>query len=319
MSKSTKPTKVPVMMPDQRYEDWKNELRVWEVTNSALGVESRVQAGILFQALERTPRQTVLSELTVEKITCNEGVNNIIKTLDRFYLGNETKNAFDVIDNLMDFKCTPDLTFEKFIIEFQLKVNKVKASGTILSDGMLGYTLLKAANLSSDKYDMVKATCDTVTYNNVKSQIEKIGLSKNRRNGKFSSNQESSSNVKIEQSFCSFSPDAVQNTNLSESSSDEEMDKTIAFYTGENNRSKYYHAGEKNRSTWRNVGERNRLNESNPGRKSKNPTDRYGNVRACVFCKCNYHWVMDCPYAPVALKNEVANKYKNRYNNHKAL
>ena len=295
---SSKPTKVPVMKPDQPYEEWKKELRIWEVTNLTLGVEKKIQAGTLFQALEGIPRQTVLSELTVEQITDEEGVKNILQTLDCFYLGNETQNAFNVIDELLNFKCKPDITVENFIIEFQLKVNKVKANGTKLSDGILGYALLKAANLPSDKHDMVKATCDELNYKNVKSQIEKIGLSKNK-SSKFSTSKEATSNVKIEQCFCgNLSTNASHDNNLSESSSDEEMNKATAFYAGENHQSNRY----------------------NPGRKVKvNSTDRFGHVRACAFCKCHYHWLADCPYAPVSVKNEVANKYKYKYNNQKTL
>ena len=71
----------------------------------------------------------------------------------------------------MQFKYSSDSTTENFLITFQLKVNQVKATGTQLSDGMLGYALLKAANLSENKYDLVKATCEKLTYNNVKTQL----------------------------------------------------------------------------------------------------------------------------------------------------
>ena len=61
---------------------------------------------------------------------------------------------------------------------FQLKVNKVKASGTKLSDGVLAYTLLNCANLPEDKYDLIKATCTELSYKNVRAQLEKMGFRK---------------------------------------------------------------------------------------------------------------------------------------------
>ena len=173
-----KPTKVPVMKPNQLYEDWRKELQIWKATNTALGIKSIVQAGCLFQALEGLPRQTVLSELTVEQISCNDGVQNIIETLDIFYCGNEIQMAFNAIDDLMHFKCTSDLSMEHFMVLFQNKVNRVKSTGTVLSDGILGYALLKAANLSDLKHDLVKATCEKLTYENVKKQLKRIGLRK---------------------------------------------------------------------------------------------------------------------------------------------
>ena len=189
MSK-TKATKVPVMKENQPYEDWKKELQIWEVTNTALGVDKPIQAGTVFQSLDGTARQTVLSELTVEEITDADGVKNIIKTLDQFFLGNKTQNAYNTIEDLMTYKRKPDMAIENFIIEFQLKVNKVKSSGTELSDGVLGYALLSAANLPEDKHDMCKATCDKLTFKHVKQQLEKIGFGKTSKQHQFLSKQD---------------------------------------------------------------------------------------------------------------------------------
>ena len=199
--KMSNSTKVPVMRPNQPYEDWLKELRIWEATNVALCIEPKIQASSLFQSLQGTPRQTVLSELTVEEIIADNGVKNIIQTLDSFYLENRTQNAFNVLDDLMSFKRTSDMTIQNFIIKFQLKINRVKNTGMVLCDEFLGYALLKAANLSSNRYDLVKATCGEFTYNNIKTQLVKIALSYNGN---------SISTGKFEQCFCgnlaSFTP-----------------------------------------------------------------------------------------------------------------
>ena len=115
---SKKPTKVPVLKKDQPYVDWKKELRIWEATNSALGVDKVILAGTLFESLEGIPRQTVLSQLTVEDITHTDGVKNILNGLDEFFSGNETQNAFTAHDDLMSFRRKPDMTMENFLIDF---------------------------------------------------------------------------------------------------------------------------------------------------------------------------------------------------------
>ena len=66
------------MKKGQPYVDWKKELKIWRMTNTKLGVEKEVLAGILFESLEGTPRDTVLSELDVEQISHVDGVDNII-------------------------------------------------------------------------------------------------------------------------------------------------------------------------------------------------------------------------------------------------
>ena len=291
MSKA-KPTKVPVMRPNQPYEAWKKELRIWEATNIELCVEPKIQAGSLFQSLEGSQRETVLSELAVEEISSVDGVKNIIQTLDYFYLGNEGQNAFNVIDEFLSFKRAPDSTIEQLIIDFQLKMNKVKNSGTVLSERILGYALLKAANLTTDKQDMVKATCQQLTYKTVKIQLEKVGLS-----SKSSNIKTHISNVKVEQCFCGNLPTNVVQPESTDSSSDDDLQKESTFYSFQ----------------------KRRFEPSTSGGKFKvNPADRYGHIRACAYCKCHYHWILDCPYAPASVKNEVANKTKRR-NNQKPL
>ena len=111
------------MKKGQPYKDWKKELDIWKLTNTKLGVDKAVQAGILFESLEGIPRDTVLSELTVAEITHDDGVDNIIRALDAFLLGNETQNAFTAHDDLMSFRRKPDMNMESFPVEFQLRVN----------------------------------------------------------------------------------------------------------------------------------------------------------------------------------------------------
>ena len=76
----------------------------------------------------------------------------------------------------MQYKFDNNLSIQDFIAEFQIKVNRVKESGTVLSDGFLSYALLNAANLPEHKHALIKATCNKLTYKNVKQQLKKIGL-----------------------------------------------------------------------------------------------------------------------------------------------
>ena len=174
--KKLKPTKVPVMKEVQPYRDWRKEVEVWQAHNTGLGVAPRLQAGALFQSLQGMPRQIVLSELSVAELTADDGVTNIVNTLDVFFMGNKTQHAFNAIDELMTYKRGKDLSMQTFIMEFQLKNNRAKCSGINLPDDVLGYLLLKSANISDHKQDMVKATCKEFSYQTVKNQLTKIGL-----------------------------------------------------------------------------------------------------------------------------------------------
>ena len=296
MSKSSKSTKVPMMRDDLIYSDWKKELAIWEYTNIVRGVDKSVLAGELFESLKGKPRSTVLSELKLTEITHADGVQNILKTLDTFFEGNKVKNAFQANDELMKYKRPLTTNCEDFLVEFQMKVNKVKASGTAISDGVLGYTLLNAANLTPDKSDMIRATCDVLNFKTVKAQIEKIGIgqassSSNNDTMKFTSPKfdNSSTSIKVEQNY------------YGQYDSDSSDDAQIAsFYSNQFNSKRGFKS--------------KRYDYQTQCKFPLNPSDKYGHTLECKWCHCIYHFLLDCPYAPEEVKNEVAQKQSRRSN-----
>ena len=74
------------MKADQQFIDWKKELQVWEATNTVLEVDKKIQAWVLFESLEGIHKRIVSSELTVSEIVADNGIQNIIKTLDEFFM-----------------------------------------------------------------------------------------------------------------------------------------------------------------------------------------------------------------------------------------
>ena len=67
--------------------------------------------------------------------------------LDTFFKGDTTISKFHALEELNEYRRNPDTNMEDFLIEFQLKLNKVKAAGTTVSDDVIGYKLLNSANL----------------------------------------------------------------------------------------------------------------------------------------------------------------------------
>ena len=303
MAKAVKPTKVPILHDDSAYSDWKMEIEIWETTNTILGCSKSVLAGSLFESLTGQARSTVLSELQVKNIVCDAGVENIKLTLDKFYLENEVKSAFEAHDDLVKFRRKSNQNFKEFLVEFQLKVNKVKLTGTDLSEGVLGYILLNCANLSQDKVDMIRATCDKLDYKNVKAQLQKIALDNaepsSKETAKYTSTTEAhSSRFKVE--------DVYHNNSSSRNNSDSSDSETMEGYYGYNGRQRHF-----NKSNYRNSNEKYQLN----------PVNKYGHVTDCDWCKCVYHYIDDCPYAPDHVKSanrRKSGKYQsNSYNSNK--
>ena len=161
---ASKSTKVPIMHKDLSYSDWKKELEVWEQTNIIRGVDKRVLAGELFESLQGSARSTVLSELTLIQIVSDTGVKQISDKLDEFFAGDKTQNKFSANDQFYKFKRDPSMSLEEFFIEFKLRQSKLAAAGSVLDDGVLGYTMLECANLPPEKNQLVRMTCPELSF-----------------------------------------------------------------------------------------------------------------------------------------------------------
>ena len=79
---------------------------------------------------------------------------------------------FQKLEAFETFKCPSGMPLEKFINKFDRQLN-VKAFGTKMSEDILGYRLLKAANLSPNDEHLIKAIfTQTLDYNFVKEQLK---------------------------------------------------------------------------------------------------------------------------------------------------
>ena len=224
-------------------------------------------------------------------------MNNILKTLDEFFLDNEVKNAFEAQDELVKYRRKTNTSFKEFLVEFNLKVNKVKLSGTELSDGVLGYMLLNCANLSAEKENMIRATCNKLDVKSVKSQLEKIALdiSSDTKSSYTAVKPDTpmSSSIKVENVFYQ-DPHYLNNND----SSDDGISDQCDSYYGYNSNGRKYKINHKDKF-------------------QLNPLDKYGHVSQCEHCHCIYHWLFDCPYAPdhVKRRNNRRNGGTRSFNN----
>ena len=289
---AVKPTKVPSMHQNLAYSDWKKEVKIWQMTNTPLGVNKAVLAGTLFESLTGQARSTVLSSVELDNIVSDVGVDNILNALDNFFGVDEVQGGFQAQDDLNNFRRKPNTSYKEFMIEFQLRANKVKLSGTTVSDGVLGYTLLKCANLPPGKEELIRTTCDKVDIKSVQKQLSKLNFSdpslcnSTVKYTSVKSEDQPSTSGKIETFY--------QNQ---ASSSDNETEELYDAYYGQNNQRL-----------------NNSRNSQSAGAFKLNPLDKYGHVTACGYCKCIYHYVPDCQYASDAVKADARKRSKfNRY------
>ena len=85
--------------------------------------------------------------MDTEKISSEAGVQEILTFLDKLYLKDKTQSAFEALEAFEGYKRPSNLSITDFCNEFERLYNKTKSYGTTLSDAVLAFRLLKAANL----------------------------------------------------------------------------------------------------------------------------------------------------------------------------
>ena len=122
--------------------------------------------------LEGSAHDVVL-ELSGDQTSGDNGLPNVIMCLDELYLKDETLQKYEVFDAFDNYQRPSHTPIPEFLHEFNMLSNKLQSYGTTLSDDLLAYKLLKAANLSPDHEKLAKATCK-LKYISMKDQLHKI-------------------------------------------------------------------------------------------------------------------------------------------------
>ena len=162
-------TKSPPLLSDTKnYTDWIKLLDLWKIFTS---LEPAKQGPAVALTLQGEAQDEIL-ELSTNKLTAADGLNNIIKRLDLIYKKDELVDKFYNLEAFESYKRPARLPIQEFMTEFDKKSHKLK--NETLSDDLLAYRLLKAANLQERDEQLVKATVSKLTYREVKDQLKKI-------------------------------------------------------------------------------------------------------------------------------------------------
>ena len=92
--------------------------------------------------------QDAILDLEENKIACSEGIKNITECLDKLYLKDKTKTAFDALEAFETYKRNHDLSITDYCNEFEKRYNKTKSYGRVVTEDVLAYRLLKSTKLS---------------------------------------------------------------------------------------------------------------------------------------------------------------------------
>ena len=112
-------------------------------------------------------------EIDESDISKENGVDFIIERLNRLFKKDSTVIKYQTLKAFMTFKRPSNMSIQPYLNEFDKRLFKTESYGTVISDDILAYRLLKSGNLSSYHEELVKATIPDFQYDIMKDQLKK--------------------------------------------------------------------------------------------------------------------------------------------------
>ena len=166
----TNHSKAPLSLSKcKNYNDWKKMIVIW-CAYADLPIER--QENTIFLSLESEAQDAVL-ELSEGEISSETEVKNITDHLNKLFKKDEVLQKYQALEAFETYRRPTSTTIQKFLNEFEKRCNKIKSFGTIMSDDILAYHLLKSANLSNQHEQLAKATVSDLEYNIMKDQLKR--------------------------------------------------------------------------------------------------------------------------------------------------
>ena len=97
----------------------------------------------------------------------------IIESLSRLFKKDSRITKYHALEAFETFRRSVIMSIQAFLNEFDKQLYKRKSYGTVQSDDILAYHLLKSANLSNNQEEMIKVTIPKLKYDLMKDQLEK--------------------------------------------------------------------------------------------------------------------------------------------------
>jgi len=250
----------PVLNTHGDYEDWKEDVVVW---CSQTDVPKNNQALAIFLKL-RGDAKDAASALALSEIVRDDGVDVLLKKLDKFFRCKKTMRRVSVLDELFKLYRKDRCSVSKFIDSFHRVYMKVTEQDIYLSDSVLASLLLSSCRLSEGDMQLVIASVRTITYENMKRVLANIVINPSNtqesRGGKFESEQ------------------LVQSAELSP-----------ALVSAPTN------SGACSKAAAGDVRAQQRRPSGGAARREVNKRDRHGEVSRCFVCSSNLHLSRTCP------------------------
>ena len=276
----------PLIKSCKSYKDWKRLIKHW---SKIAGLKPNEQASAILLSLTGEDLDAAL-QVPEEDLDKDDGLDALLKRLDTLYLKDELAEKFGALEAFQTYSRPSSASIRDFIIEFEKRHFKIKNYGAGMTDDLLAYRLIKAANLPADKEQLIKATVSELTYVEVKTKMTKIFDSATPASATADTMQDT---FHSEQHISDNQLDKYDDQESSTYSDEED-----AFYANSRwnsrrppNRSQRRQPERSASRNWRT----DRPDDKKGIPRARNRLDRFGNVTRCVICDSVNHYAPTCP------------------------
>ena len=271
MAEKVKP---PLYSKGKGYERYKQELMAWKEIST---VEKKKQGILVALSLPEEDdsgiRERVFDEVSLEDLKKDEGLNTLVAYMDKKLGKDDLADCLEKFEDFEDFKREPGHSMEEFVSKFDHKYNKIQKLKMTLPNAILGFMLIKKANLTKAERMLVLTGIDyskkDELYDQAKSSLMKFKGEQAR------GIDEATAAIKLEPAYFTNQNEVLWNSGRGSRGA------TARGFRGGRGR------------PW----VRGKQSQSNPNRYERrtNPKGPDGKVLLCKSCGSFRHFVADCP------------------------
>ena len=139
--------------------------------------EETKEGPIVYRSLQNNHKAiSAISELTAEELGSKNGLKLILAKLDVVFSVEENIRIISCLERFESVKRMPNVNMTTFIQEFERLHGQLKSHKITYPDGVLAYRIMKAANISTEHEQLLRATVETGkwSYQSVVEQLKRI-------------------------------------------------------------------------------------------------------------------------------------------------
>lgn len=164
--------KNPPVFGEQTYEQWKSELKIWELMTE-MDVTKRALAVIL--TLKGRARTCALN-CEIEQLNSENGMDTLLRALDDLFLQETIDKAFQIYKEFDDFRRPENMAISDYIAEFDQRYRKSEKYKMVLPEAVLACKLLANSGLKNEQRQLALTACASgeLSYSKMKSAMKRI-------------------------------------------------------------------------------------------------------------------------------------------------